>query len=267
MTQDELKQLQQIQTGILEEFDRVCRKHDIKYVLASGTLIGAVRYKAFIPWDDDVDVEMLRSDYEKFKNISKQELSGNFFFQDHTTDKGYPWLYGKLRQNGTLAVRLGQEHFKMHHGVCIDIFPRDGVPNGKTAHSLHKKITKIIRKILYARQARVSAETKTARFGWSLVCIIPKTIAYVTAGLLRKLNPTDKRNKVRCIGYHGTFEDAGYNKEWFTDLTEMEFEGKQYLVPADWNGYLTHIYGEDYMTPPPEDKRAISAPLSSYELV
>lgn len=260
----ELKRLQSVQTALLKEFDRVCRLHGIKYIIGSGTLLGAVRYKGFIPWDDDIDVEMLREDYEAFRKVAGKELSKEVFFQDHKTDRHYPWLYGKLRMNGTSAVRLGQEHLKMHSGVFIDIFPRDPLPNHEIGRLYYECVAKICRKILYARVGKVTADRPLARLGWRIVGIIPKAVPFGIVYLLRKgVNPGGAK-KVRSYGYHGRYETQGYDKRWFVELTELEFESGKYYAPADWDGYLTFVYGADYMTPPPESERTGTAPLSSF---
>ncbi|MFB9276284.1 LicD family protein [Cohnella cellulosilytica] len=266
MTEAELRRMQLIQIELLAEFDALCRKHELSYIIASGTLLGAVRYGSFIPWDDDIDVEMLRSDYDKFCKIDKQEFREDTFFQTNKTDKHYPWLYGKLRRTGTQAVRLGQEHLKMHNGVFIDIFPRDGVPNLAVLRSVRGMLAAMSRKILYARVAWRTSETLFGTMGWGVVRLIPKQAAFGLAKLLSIAFNEKRCERVGCIGYHGKAEMNGFLKGWFTELMTLSFEGKQYYVPADWDGYLRYVYGDDYMTPPPPNHRNITSPLSSYSL-
>ena len=94
-----LRKLQLVELEMLIELDRICRKNNIKYTIIGGTLIGALRNKGFIPWDDDIDVAMLRSEYEKFRDACKKDLDKTrFYFQDHRNTKGYRWGYGKLRR-------------------------------------------------------------------------------------------------------------------------------------------------------------------------
>ncbi|MCR4651238.1 MAG: LicD family protein [Lachnospiraceae bacterium] len=266
MNREELRRMQLIQTDILKELDRVCRKNGISYILDGGTLLGAIRHKGFIPWDDDIDVRMLRRDYERFRQVADRELSGGVFYQDHCNDKGYPWLYSKLRMAGTRAVRLGQEKIPMRDGVFIDIFPCDGVPNDDTEYRKKCRKAKLIRKSLYARVARYTAESFIARLGWRMVALIPKAWIYGAADrLVSRLNSQD-HDRVGCIGWHEEIDVKGLKKSWFTDLTEVEFEGGMYPAPRDWDGYLKYSYGDDYMTPPPEDKRGSTAPLSYFYL-
>ncbi|MFC5401741.1 LicD family protein [Cohnella soli] len=266
MSQAELRRMQLIQIELLAEFDALCRKHELRYVIASGTLLGAARHGSFIPWDDDIDVEMLRSDYDKFCKIDKQEFGENTFFQTNKTDKHYPWLYGKLRRSGTQAVRLGQEHLKMQSGVFIDIFPRDGVPEHTLLRSARSVVAAMSRKMLYARVACRTSETFIGRLGWSIVRMIPKQIPFGIAKLLSVVFDEKRCNRVGCIGYHGKAEANGFRKNWFTEMVLLPFEGEQYYAPADWDGYLRYVYGDNYMMPPPPNRRQITSPLSSYSL-
>ena len=129
LTDTQLRRIQQIETDVLCEVDRICQKHQIKYVLGFGTLIGAVRHQGFIPWDDDVDICMMRKDYERFKDICRTELNPKYFYQSKDTDPEYYHLFDKIRVNGTVFKEdLIAEH-DIHHGVYIDIFPMDYVPD------------------------------------------------------------------------------------------------------------------------------------------
>ncbi|WP_217596228.1 phosphorylcholine transferase LicD [Cohnella sp. GbtcB17] len=266
MSQAELRQMQLIQVELLAEFDALCRKHGLRYIIASGTLLGAVRHGAFIPWDDDIDVEMLRSDYDKLCRIDKREFGANTFLQTYKTDKHYPWLYGKLRRTGTQAVRLGQEHMKMHSGVFIDIFPRDGVPNNGALRAARGLVATVCRKILYSRAAYRSSTTFMGRLGWSVVRFIPKQVAFGMAKILSVVFAEQRADRVGCIGYHGKAETNGFRKDWFTELVTLPFEGGMYFAPADWDGYLRYVYGEGYQTPPPPNRRSVTSPLSFYSL-
>ena len=124
----ELRKMQLLQFDMLVEMDRVCRANGIPYTISNGTLLGAIRHKGYIPWDDDADTMMLRQDYEKFKQCADQLNPDICFFQDHSTDPEYRWGYGKLRRTGTEYIRAGQEHMKNKTGLFIDVFPMHGFP-------------------------------------------------------------------------------------------------------------------------------------------
>ena len=141
LDQENLRKLQLIELELLVEFDRICRKNNIRYTLTGGTLLGAVRHGGFIPWDDDADVSMLRQEYEKFKKACEIELNKKYYFQDMQITQGYRWGYGKLRKKDTLFLREYQEHMPYSQGVFIDIFPRDGVPNSCISQALYCRFT------------------------------------------------------------------------------------------------------------------------------
>lgn len=266
MTPEELRKMQLIQVDLLTEFDRVCRKSKIRYILDAGTLLGAVRYGKFIPWDDDIDVRMLRSDFEKFSKIAAKELDSSVFFQSNKTDKHYPWLYSKLRKEGTRAVRVGQENLKMKDGVFIDIFPCDGVPTNRILCKMRSGIATMCRKILYSRIAKDSAKTAGERLFWKAVSLIPKGVAYSIAGLMARLFHEENCERAGSMGWHAPKDNNGFQMKWFTELTDIEFEGKKFLAPKDWDGFLRYSFGDDYMTPPPVEKQGASSPLSYYDL-
>lgn len=265
LSSEELRKMQLIQLDMLIDFDRVCRKNGIKYILEGGTLLGAVRHGKFIPWDDDIDVRMLRSEYEKFCKVATQ-LDKGIFFQSHKTDKNYPWLFSKLRKRGTKAIRLGQEKLRMHNGVFIDIFPCDGVPTNQFLRNIRTIIAIMCRKILYARIAKDSANTVVERIFWRFVSIIPMSFPHMIIDKMIKIFDDKKYNLVGSFGWHGKEDNQGFKKIWFTELTEIEFEGRKFFAPKDWDGFLKYAFGEDYMIPPPVKKQKGSAILSSYYL-
>lgn len=165
LSQIELRKLQLVELELLVEFDRICRKHNIRYSLTGGTLLGAVRHKGFIPWDDDADISMLRSEYDRFRLVCKMELDSKFYFQDMENTNGYRWGYGKLRKKGTVFLRENQEHMPYEQGVFIDIFPRDGVPDGFIKWKIHKFFCYCVRKALWSEVGKIAANSMLVR-GW-----------------------------------------------------------------------------------------------------
>ena len=129
-----LRDAQIIMAGILKDVHEFVKNMDIKYFLDAGTLIGAVRHKGFIPWDDDIDIGMLREDYEKFLKIAKDELPEHLFLQTFENDLDYD-IYQvpcKIRYNNTLYLEEEiVENENMHNGLFIDIFPYDSLPKNK----------------------------------------------------------------------------------------------------------------------------------------
>lgn len=269
LTPEQFRRMQLTELELLAEFDRVCRKNDIKYVISDGTLLGAVRHKGFIPWDDDIDISMLREDYNRFKE-HRHELNPDIcFFQDHDTDPEYRWGYGKLRRTGTKYVRVGQEHLKCQTGIFADVFPMDDAPKSLPGQILQDWFCFCMRKILWSEVARVNT-TGFWKVWFTVLSKIPVSIPFAGYALYSWKSRNASPNKVRCLSFPatGTLNKANSLRErycmpkrWFTDRAEYAFEGKQFFGTADYDSILTYTYG-DYMTPPDEKGREQHSPFS-----
>src|SRR5690606_2891856 len=149
-----------VQLEILIEFDRICKKNNIKYQLFAGTLLGAVRHKGFIPWDDDIDVCLLRKDYNKFIQACKTDLDSRSFLQTYVTDKNCIIQFAKLRKNNTLFLESGISDCKTHHGIFIDIFPLDNVLPNTFCGKMQQKLLYIIGRINLSRVKKLCLNAK-----------------------------------------------------------------------------------------------------------
>lgn len=269
----EFRQMQLMQLDMLKELDRVCRKHKIKYTIFGGTMLGAIRHKGYIPWDDDADVAMLREEYEKFKKVAHELDSKICYFQDHETDPNYRWGYAKLRRTNTKYVRVGQEHIKCKTGFFIDIFPMDDIPKTTIGQLLNDFYCFCLRKVLYSEVGRVSSnETNLMKKIYSILSKIPTSIIYKRLNKMSDKSKNSSSNRVRTYLFPATGklykknpikQRYGMPKKWFLDLKEYEFEGFKFYGTKDFDDVLEYIYG-DYMKLPPEDKRDPHAPVSEY---
>lgn len=264
MSPEELRRLQLIQVDMLIELDRICRKYNIKYIIDSGTLLGAARDGKFIPWDDDIDVSMLRSEYERFCKVCKDELKNSkYFLQNSETDSEYRWGYGKLIRLDTAFVRINQEHLKMKQCMYIDIFPVDGAPDNSILQHINELICVCLRKISWSEVGKLHANKALYRSFMYMLSILPKKLPNYGFNLLAKICKEQDHLKVKKLAYVDRCQ--GYDKKWYTDVKEIAFEGHMFYAPADTEGWLRACYGEDYMTPPPVEQRDISSPASSYK--
>lgn len=268
LTERDLKRLQRIELEMLIEFDRICRRHHIRYSLDGGTLLGAVRHKGFIPWDDDIDVIMLRPEYERFRASCETDLdTERFFLQDYKSDPHYRWGYEKLRRNGTEHVRLGQECLKQRTGVFIDIFVADYVPDGCISRRVHHFLCFCIRKTLYAPLGKANAPSRFLRAWYGLLARIPRAVPFRVRNWLAARS---NRKKTELIS-HYTMEYPkrcryGLPGRCFEELTELEFEGRPFLAFKEYDLYLTRLYG-NYMELPPEDQRRPHLLVSKLKLI
>ena len=126
-----MNDLQQTEFKMLKCFVEICNKLNLKYYLVCGTALGAVKYKGFIPWDDDVDVALPREDYEIFCKEAQRLLPKEYFLQTYKTDKAYPSIFAKIRNSNTTYIEKTIAKLPINHGVYIDVFPLDGYPEDK----------------------------------------------------------------------------------------------------------------------------------------
>lgn len=122
-----MKLIQNVLLEILLEIDRVCKIYGIHYSLCYGTLLGAVRHKGFIPWDDDLDIAMLRPEYDKFTKVCQSAFKKRFFLVDASTEEAYPYDFAKVVKEQTVYLERGAEYKNIHKGIYVDIFPLDNV--------------------------------------------------------------------------------------------------------------------------------------------
>lgn len=261
--------MQLTELDMLVEFDKVCRKYNINYVLFGGSLLGAVRHQGYIPWDDDADIGMLREDYETFKK-HKDEMNPNIcFFQDHDTDPEYRWEYGKLRRTGSTYIRVGQEHLKCKTGIFVDVFPMDDIPLSIVGQIFQDLHCYCLRKILWSEVAKENT-VGFWKVWFTLLSKIPVDFAFHGYEKYSKKSRNSSLNRVRCLGFPATgmlykknplSERYGMPKSWFTDRAEYMFEEKKLYSSKDYDTVLKYIYG-DYMKLPPEDQREPHSPCS-----
>lgn len=276
ITEEEQKIIRQVQLELLSEVDRICNTYHIRYSIGYGTLLGAIRHKGYIPWDDDADILMLREEYEKFKACCQKHLKAPLFLQDHETDEEYLWGYAKLRNLNTTYVRVGQEHIACKNGVFIDIFPLDGVPGALPLQMAQDFLCFVLRKCLWAKVGSRQERTGFKRAAYAALSVVSKEKIYGIYDKLVSLSNRKKRKRVRCLlftapGKHWKKrkkpfrERYGFKREWLEERSRFEFENLRLWGSRDYHECLTYLYG-DYMALPPQEKRLAHAPVSRLDL-
>lgn len=265
LSDEMLRTLQLTELELLEEVDRICKKHNIHYNIIAGTLLGAVRHRGFIPWDDDADVALLREEYERFVEACRTELdTTRFYFQDHNETNGYRWGYGKLRRKETLFLREYQEHMPYEQGVFIDVFPLDYVPNCHLGRSISNFRCFIYRKFFWSEVGKIADKNAIRRVIYRIMSRYPE----------RKLKNNfnryiKKRNKkatdwVRILTFPTPNQEYGYKTKWYEKSADICFEGKLFCGIKEYDEYLSFKFG-DYMSLPPEKDRK-THPVSKIKL-
>ena len=248
--------IQKCEFEMLVAIDKVCRENKIVYMLSSGTLLGAIRHKGFIPWDDDIDIMMTIDNYKKFLKIGQKALGDKFFVQTTYTDYWYR-TYAKVRMNGTTAIEKDFINCKMHQGIWIDIFPIIGVKNDP-------KWLKCMNVAAQFRKAIVSDEYVTGELRnknheislkAKLIMKLPRKIRLAIAKIIDNITMPKygKYDSANYLWSDGTIFPK-FSNDLFINTVLVDFEGVKFFAPAKYDQYLKLEYG-DYMTLPPEGKR------------
>ena len=262
---DEAKQML---VGVLDEFHDFCEKHALKYVLAAGTLLGAIRHNGFIPWDDDIDVYMPRPDYEALLKLYPADGENNLY--EYKLNDKYMYPFAKIGKKGTLCVEKGG-YSGVDLGVYIDIFPIDGLGNDLT--EAKKTVRKVKRYVNMELSLLVEQWRKNVSFGKNFAIWILHVLTKLYGGHKKVLN---KMNKVLARKSYYESKYAGQIVEMpkFSKITERTiyenrqlhvFEKGLYYIPSDYDVILRNLYG-DYMKLPPEEKRIYAHGYKAYIL-
>ncbi len=249
VTNDEIKR---IQLRILVEVDEFCQKNNIKYVITAGTLIGAIRHKGYIPWDDDIDICMPRDDYERFIKTFKSE---SCYVDSFEKNSKFLFPFAKVCDKNTLLIEDTEKSSKL--GVNIDVFPEDGVPNGKKGLK-HAKHVLLLSKMLKAKQTKFSKQRKIVK---NIVLLVAKVVLLPLARsfIIKRTIKAAKRFKISecsniCNLVWGIGSKGVYPKSYFDVIVKVPFEGHLFSAIKEYDAWLRQIYG-DYMVLPPEAKR------------
>ncbi len=256
----EKEKLKNTLLDILTTLTAVLERHGIHTFLLAGSCLGAIRHGGFIPWDDDIDVGLLREDYEKAREILINELPEGYTYCDERLEKEYPYSFGKVRRDGTAFVHGGDAHLNIHQGIYIDIFPFDSIPDDEALFlKQYKKSQRLKRKI----DLKCMSFKKGGRLRplFQLPLILAGHLFVNKARTQRKLHRVITQYNALCdsskylmnfLGNWGKRERV--EREWFGKIKTVDFQGVSAYIPENYDPYLTYLYG-DYMTPPPEDKR------------
>lgn len=258
MEDDTLRRVQLEILSIAKEVKRVCEENRIPYFMESGTLLGAVRHGGFVPWDDDMDIGMLREDYERFCSIAPDVLGGAFVFQSWHTEPDYPLPFSKVRRRGTV---YGEEKAKRlsENGFYVDIFPYDFAPEDEAQRrKLRKRLCHMERILLMKCGFRPWKQDD----GADLKKRVGYTLYQLAAGFCSREKLIDRYEKlVLAVSDRETvYEQTGKMKLYYfpaedmRNLGDMCFEDSAFKAPAKARDWLTRVYG-DYMKLPPEEER------------
>lgn len=256
MKQIDISELKRIQIDILNYFDVFCEKNNINYWIDYGTLLGAIRHKGFIPWDDDIDIAMLREDYEKASATFNSQSNGIYVFQTPSNDKNSCYPFGKLINTQTVLYEYGETGIET--GVYIDVFVYDNSPEDvKAARRIFRKrdfLGRVRRLQLPMRKGISGLKRFVYRIGSTILCPVSRNV--INRALDRNARIYEKISTKNVSTFIDPYDSTYFSVEKciFQDLIRVEFEGKLYPAPRNYDYWLRVLYG-NYMELPPVEKR------------
>lgn len=257
---------QHVMLDILKEIHKICIKHDIKYTLTAGTLLGAVRHKGFIPWDDDCDIAMLRPDYERFLELAERELPKEFFLQTKKTDPEYLLNFAKVRKHNTLLIETGETgEENYHHGVFVDIFPFDYYKYKWFINWMQWTQTVRDRKKKYKKG---SATRAIVTFYTNVILLLPVQVSLFVKRYLEKHKEFFSNPEYDYVSYGleccpiAPFESVDF---YPFKLRQSVFEGEDLFLPNNPEKVLREDFGDNFMQLPPVEHRKVHAKYIKFQ--
>jgi lipopolysaccharide cholinephosphotransferase len=261
---EELRKLQLTELDILIEVIKICKQHNITYFLWGGTALGAERHQGFIPWDDDLDIVMLRTDYNRFLQIAPKLLPGDLFLQTHETDRETPFYFAKVRKNNTIFLENYVKNKKMHHGIYIDILVLDNVPEDAKKRNAFIRKNRLMTQLYLAKYIYKTFNPKNNFFKKGIRIILHILLIPISAEYLyKKLDQFVQKYNDFNTGYlksSGIDNSEIFQVSDFAGTKDVKFESIIAAVPIENHRILTYRYG-DYMKIPPVEKRYNHRPV------
>lgn len=253
------KALWKVELSMLEALNRICEEHGLRYFLIAGGMLGAVRHQGFIPWDDDIDIGMLREDFDEFLNFAEDELPSPLFLQTGMNEDKYFDPITRIRDPRTTGVIRKDWYSTCNNGIFIEIFPFDNVPDNRREAKIQDYWIRFYKTILVRSVYEMKDENVFKRFALGFfsdvaIMICGKEGIYRNYDKwCRKYNSSNTvyRNILTAYSYRNTFR---YRREVINDVIKVPFEYTQTCIPAAYDECLKQVY-KNYMEFPPVEKR------------
>lgn len=266
-------ELHQVLLAAMKDIDKICREHGLKYFLHAGTLLGAFNHKGFIPWDDDVDISLLRQDYEKLCRILQTEYAEKYFLQNYVTDPHFRNNRAVLRVLGTRVYTYHEDNPNAHREIGVDLVPLDAAPDSRLARKFQQTAIWIFDAAAQIKQGEIIPHhpvmkcigllSKMSR--QRLGCIIDKLAMMFNGKESEYVGLLTYTGKNPYTGRSG-YENDLMPRKWYRDPIMVEFEDTQLMTISEPEKDLVHRYGPKWAEPYPEEKRITKHDVKSYEI-
>lgn len=252
---DRIRKLQLTQLEILKVVDKFCRNNNIQYSLYAGTLIGAIRHKGFIPWDDDLDICMARDQYEKFIKVWDFQKPKGYLLQNKENTPGYTQSFTKIRKEHTTLLQPVDDPTRYHVGISIDVFPVDRIPDGKYRRLLFQ-FRCILYQLFTKEYVPINANRLEKILSKIIFIIIPRryyrSLRNRLFASITKYNNNPNFQRIMTESMKMITTPLPINM--MNDFIELPFEDGCFMCTKEYDQYLRSIFG-DYLTPPPQKER------------
>ena len=258
---NKLEKLHAVEKEILDKVAEICYENNINFQLTGGTLLGAVRHKGFIPWDDDIDITMLREDYDKFLKIAPKKLGNEYYLQCYQTDDNCYFPFAKIRKTNTIFDEKEIAHLNCSKGIYIDLFVFETIDNpNSNMLRLKAMLIKNIWETIFVKKGIFSVkDTRHPLFDAALSIFSYKFLRNWQMSLMKSVNVKNGKYLVCLCGAYDYRKDI-HDLDKMIPFSKIQFEGTTYPTYNIPDHYLSNLYGNDYMKLPPKEARVNHVP-------